>query len=335
LRIPDLIRTVRPIRPHGHFGEGTVVVETRTIGALEVSVIGLGCNNFGGRIDEARSSEVVLAALDAGVTFFDTADIYGSTQSETFIGRALAGRRDEAIIATKFGNPLPTGEHGARPEYVHRAADASLARLGVEYIDLYQLHTPDPETPIAETLGALNELIAAGKVREIGCSNFSVAQLEEAEAAIAPGQRGFVSVQNEYSLLARGAKRDVLPFCEQRGIGFLPFFPLACGMLTGKYTRGAGAPAGTRLANAPAERQERAFSDANFAVVEALTAFAVERGHSLLELAFARLIAESSIPSVIAGATSPTQVDVNVAAAGAWNLTAEEIAEIDRLAPIP
>jgi aryl-alcohol dehydrogenase-like predicted oxidoreductase len=310
-------------------------MKTRKIGSLDVTVVGLGCNNFGMRLDSARTAEVVRATLDAGVNFFDTADTYGQTKSESFMGQAFGARRDEAVIATKFGSRIDDDRKGgAKPEYVKQACDASLSRLGIDHIDLYQLHRPDPETPIAETLGALNELIAEGKVREIGCSNFSVEQLREAKAAVAPGEKGFVSVQNNFSLLLRGAKIDVIPECEAEGIGFLPFFPLFHGLLTGKYTRDADVPEGTRLAAASTERQEAVFTDRNFSIVEALAAFAEGSGHTLLELAFARLIAEPAIPSVIAGATSPSQIAANAAAAGSWTLTRDEIAEIDKLAPI-
>src|SRR5437764_6171370 len=197
----------------------------RKLGSLEVTVVGLGCNNFGMRCDEERSPKVVHAALDAGINFFDTADIYGGTKSEEFVGRALQSRRGEAVIATKFGGKIDDERHGAKPEYVRRAAEDSLRRLGTDHIDLYQLHMPDPETPIAETLGALNELVQAGKVREIGCSNFSVEQIRAAEAAVPPGGKRFVSVQNHYSLFHRDPERDVLPECERLGLAFLPYFP--------------------------------------------------------------------------------------------------------------
>src|SRR5689334_13266130 len=244
-------------------------METRSIGSLEVSVVGVGCNNFGSRIDAARADEVVHAALDAGITLFDTADIYGGTKSEQFLGAALGARRDEALIATKFGGPLDDERHGARPEYVRAAADASLQRLGTDRIDLYQVHFPDRSVPIDETLGALDELVRAGKVREIGCSNFSPSLIAKSAAASAEHDFArFVSVQNEYSLLNRAPEPDVLDACETYGLGFIPYFPLASGLLTGKYRRGATPPDGTRLANAPAERRERALSERNFDVVE-------------------------------------------------------------------
>ena len=309
-------------------------MEQRKIGSLSVSVIGIGCNNFGGRIDEARTAEVCNAALDAGINFFDTADIYGATMSEEFMGRVLKARRDEAVIATKFGVKLDD-EHlgGARPEYVKSAAEASLRRLDTDHIDLYQLHRPDPSVPIAETLGALAELVDEGKVLAIGCSNFDVDQLREAKSAVAANKAAFVSVQNDYSLLKRDADRDVLPECAAEGLAFLPFFPLFNGLLTGKYRRNEPLPEGSRLTNAAADRQATVFSDRNYEIVEALTLFAESKGHTILDLAFARLLANPAIPSVIAGATSGDQVRANAATAG-WTLSAEEIAEIDRLAPV-
>jgi aryl-alcohol dehydrogenase-like predicted oxidoreductase len=303
-------------------------MESRRIGSLEVSVVGLGCNNFGMRIGEADSARVVHAALDAGITFFDTADIYGSTESEVFLGRALAGRRDSAIIATKFGMKIDAGREGAHPDYVRRAADDSLRRLGTDRIDLYQLHQPDPAVPIADTLGALEDLVRAGKVREIGCSNASAGQLRDARAACEPGAAQFVSVQNELSLLHREAEREVLPECGRLGLKFLPYFPLASGLLTGKYRRGEPAPAETRLSQSWAAR--RFFSDDRLATVDQLTAFAQSRGRSILELAVSWLASRPIIASVIAGATSAEQVHANAGAAG-WQLTEADRAEIDRI----
>src|SRR5580692_2583986 len=283
-------------------------MEKRNIGSLEVSLVGLGCNNFGWRIDAAASARVVHAALDAGINFFDTADIYDTGRSEEFLGRALKGRRgassNPAIIATKFGMKMDDRRQGAHPDYVRQAAEDSLRRLGVERIDLYQLHQPDPATPIADTLGALNDLVRAGKVREIGCSNFSAAQLREARQAAGDGAH-FVSVQNEYSLLHRHPEADVIPECEQEGIAFPPYFPLANGLLTGKYRRGAAAPKGSR---GDAGWGPKVFTDENLAKVEKLAAFAEERGHTLLELAFSWLAAQPTVASVIAGATTPEQV---------------------------
>jgi aryl-alcohol dehydrogenase-like predicted oxidoreductase len=301
----------------------------RSIGSLRVSVVGLGCNNFGMRIDAAATERVVHAALDAGINFFDTADIYGSTKSEEFLGRALAGRRDRAIVATKFGMAVDEQRKGARPDYVTRACDDSLRRLDIDHIDLYQLHQPDPGVPIADTLGALDGLVKAGKIREIGCSNFSAEQLDEAERATKSGAARFVSVQNEYSLLHREPERAVLPACDRLGLAFLPFFPLASGLLTGKLEPGKPAPADSRLS---LPWTSRFTTDKNVRIAEALKAFAAARRHTLLELAFSWLASRQQVASVIAGATSPEQVRANAAAAN-WSLTREDLAEIDRLAP--
>ncbi len=306
-------------------------MQTRSIGSLQASVVGLGCNNFGGRIDEAATKKVVDAALESGITLFDTADIYGGTLSEEFLGRALAGRRDEALIATKFGGPIDDERKGgASASYVVQACDDSLRRLGTDRIDLYQLHFPDQTTPLEETLGALDALVRAGKVREIGCSNFSAEMIENSGRISADnGWARFVSVQNEYSLLRRGPeKQGVLAACAEHDVAFIPYFPLASGVLSGKYQRGTAPPAGTRLAGMPADRREQALSDAVMNRVEALDAWAVQRGHSLLELAFAWLLARPVVASVIAGATKPEQAVAN-AAAGAWVLTEAERAEID------
>jgi aryl-alcohol dehydrogenase-like predicted oxidoreductase len=307
-------------------------VETRRIGSLEVSAVGIGCNNFGPRLDAARTAEVVHAALDAGITFFDTAELYGEGRSEEFLGRALAGRRDEAVIATKFGYHKGHPERGGQPENVRRAVDDSLRRLGTDRIDLYQLHSPDPSVPVADTLGALDELVRAGKVREIGCSNFSVEQLREAGTAAAPGRARFASVQNEYSLLHRDPERGVLAECERQGMAFLPYYPLASGLLTGKYRRGAALPEGTRIT--AGGRYATLLTEENLDVVERLAGWAEARGRTLLELAFAWLLAHRRVASVIAGASSPEQVRANAAAA-AWRLTPEERAEVDALAPAP
>ena len=300
-------------------------METRRIGSLDVSTVGLGCNNFGRKLDEQATVAVVQAALDAGITFFDTADIYGDTKSEHFLGRALGRHRDEVVIATKFGMAVDDKRRGARPEYVHQAAEDSLRRLGTDCIDLYQLHQPDPTVPIAETLGAMNELVEAGKVREIGCSNFSVEQIREAEAAVKNGAARFVSVQNEYSLLHREPEEGVLPECERRGLAFLPFFPLASGLLSGKYRRGRPAPEGSRLAGG---RYAADLNEQNLAIVESLIEFAARRGHRLLDLAVSWLLMRPAVASVIAGATTPEQVRANAVAAD-WRLSAEDLAEID------
>lgn len=305
-------------------------METRRIGSLEVSLVGLGCNNFGWGLDEASSARVVQAAVEAGITLFDTADIYGATQSEVFLGRALAAKRRAVVIATKFGMKVDEARQGARPEYVRRAAEDSLRRLGTDYIDLYQLHQPDPTVPIADTLGALNDLVREGKVREIGCSNFSAAQLREARDAVNSGASRFVSVQNELSLLNREAEREVLPECDRLGTAFLPYFPLASGLLTGKYRRGQPAPDGTRLSQGWAA--SRFLSDARLAIVDGLTDFARSRNRSILELAVSWLASNPRVASVIAGATSPEQVRQNAAAAN-WKLTGADRAAIDKIAP--
>lgn len=302
-------------------------MDHRSVGSLRVSVVGLGCNNFGMRIDEAATERVVSTALDCGINFFDTADIYGATKSEEFLGRALAHKRSQAIIATKFGMAVDDRRKGARPEYVRQACDDSLRRLGTDHIDLYQLHQPDPAVPIAETLGAMDGLVKAGKVREIGCSNFSAEQLDEAMRATRPGAARFVSVQNEYSLLHREPEKSVLPACERLGLAFLPYFPLASGLLTGKYQRGKPAPANSRLA---LSWTSRFTTDRNVEIAERLKDFAASRGHTLLELAFSWLLTRKPVASVIAGATSPEQVQANAAAVN-WTLTKDDLAEIDRL----
>ena len=305
-------------------------METRSIGTLTVSVVGLGCNNFGGRIDEAATSRVVDSALDHGINFFDTADIYGGTKSEEFLGRILQGRRNRVLLATKFGMEVGEGKKGASPAYVHEASEDSLRRLKTDHIDLYQLHQPDPTVPIADTLGALNELVQAGKVREIGCSNFSAEQLREADAAAKDmGGARFVSVQNQYSLMHREPEAEVLPECRRLGIAFLPYFPLASGLLTGKYHKGQPVPEGTRIQ--PGGRWDKALSDESLGKVEALRAFAESRGHTLLELAFSWLAAHTEVGSVIAGATKPEQVQANARAVD-WKLSPGEMAEIDKIA---
>ncbi len=282
--------------------------------------MGLGSNNFGWRIDETRTREVVDAALDAGVTLLDTADIYGDTESEAFLGRALRGRRDRVTLATKFGKPGdPDIAGGASATYVRDAVEASLRRLGTDRIDLYQLHEPRPETPIAETLGVLDELVREGNVREVGCSNFSAAQLREADEAVAGGAR-FVCVQNELNLLDRDDLGDGLAEAERLDMAYLPYYPLASGLLTGKYRRGEAVAEGSRL-DVWFDDRERAevMTDDRFDRIEALQAFVADRGHTVLDLAFAWLLALAPVASVIAGATSPEQVLANVAA-GEWVL---------------
>jgi aryl-alcohol dehydrogenase-like predicted oxidoreductase len=304
-------------------------VETRRIGTLEVSVIGLGCNNFGWKIDESTTRRVIDASIARGINFLDTADTYGKTTSEEFIGRALEGRRTSVIIATKFGKPVDPTRTGARPEYVHQACNDSLRRLGTDYIDLYQLHAPDPTVPIADTLGALDELVKAGKVREIGCSNFSADQLREADEASRRGHLArFVSVQNHYNMLRRDDEADAIPECERLGIAYLPYFPLESGLLTGKYRLGQSAPAGTRIAEGGWLASK--FTNENLAIIERLIAFAESRKHTLLELSISWLLRYSVVASVIAGATRPDQVSTNAAAPN-WKLTPEDIEAVDEI----
>jgi aryl-alcohol dehydrogenase-like predicted oxidoreductase len=306
-------------------------MDTRTFGSLTVSVIGLGCNNFGMRMDRKETDSVVGAALDAGITLFDTADVYGGTKSEEYLGAALGTRRDEIVLATKFGAPFEGHEGGGAPHYIRSALEESLRRLGTDHVDLYQLHLPDKKTPIAETLGTLAELVAEGKVREIGCSNFDGPMLEEAEAAVVDGAPGFVSVQNQYNVLHRDAEGEVLDFCARTRTGFLPYFPLASGLLSGKYRAGEDAPEGTRLAGW-GERGKSQLTDERLGQVAALDTLARGEGHTVLELAFAWLLSHPPVASVIAGATKPEQVAANVAA-GQWTPSAEVLAEVDGIAP--
>jgi len=304
-------------------------MQKRKIGSLEVPVVGVGCNNFGMRIDEARTKEVIDAALDAGANFFDTADSYANGRSEELIGRILSGRRSEVIIATKFGQAIPGQGSGARPAYVKKACDASLKRLRTDRIDLYQLHIPDPEVPIAETLGALNELVKSGKVKAIGCSNFSAQQLREAEAAATRLKSArFVSVQNEYSLLHREPEAQVLAECARQRIAFLPYFPLKSGLLTGKYRKGQPIPEDTRVAKF--ERYRKLLTDENLDKVERLGDYARSHGHAVLDLAISWLLAHPVVACVIAGASSAQQVRANVSAAS-WGLSGADLEEIDDL----
>ena len=306
-------------------------MDARKIGSLEVSVVGLGCNNFGRRIDEARSRAVVDAGLEAGITFLDTADVYGDTRSEEYLGRILEGRRDRVVLATKFGSRIDESRPGgASSAYIRRAVEDSLRRLLTDRIDLYQLHEPDDATPLAETLEALGELVREGKVREIGCSNFTAEQVRKASDVAPPGAPRFVSVQNELSLLNRADESAVLPEAERLGLAYIPYFPLASGLLTGKYRRGERLPEGTRIAGWPADRVAELMTEETFDRIDALTRFAEERGHTLLELAFAWLLARPAIASVIAGATRPEQVALNVSAAE-WRLTEEDLAALGDL----
>jgi aryl-alcohol dehydrogenase-like predicted oxidoreductase len=302
-------------------------MDMRPLGSLQVSVVGLGTNNFGFTMAEEDVAPVVDAAIDAGINFFDTADSY--LESEARLGRALGSRRDQVLLATKFASKVGDSPGGAAPDYIRRAVERSLTQLGTDRIDLYQIHRPDPSTPIADTLGALAELVDAGKVREIGCSNFDAAQLEEAAAAVGPGKATFVSVQNHYNLLERADAGEVLPACRRLGLGYVPYFPLASGVLTGKYRRGESPAEGTRL-HKWGERAQGNLNDRTFALLDDLGKFCADRGHTLTDLAFAWLLAQSPVTSVIAGATSPDQVRAN-AAAGGWSLSSTDRAEVDQI----
>ncbi len=291
-------------------------------------MVGLGCNNFGMKIDLDATRAVLDAAIDAGITLLDTADMYGGGKSEEFMGEALQGRRERVILATKFGGMAYAAgakEPWGTRDYIMRCVEDSLKRLRTDRIDLYQMHYPDPATPIAETLATLDELVRSGKVRFVGCSNFSGDQIREAMGS--DGAR-LISAQNEWSLLNREAEKDVIPACDELGLGQLPYFPLASGVLTGKYRRGESFAADSRLATM--SYFEHFGSDENLAKADALAEFARERGHELLELAFGWLATQPSVGSVIAGATRPDQVRANAAAAG-WGLDADELAQVDRI----
>jgi len=310
-------------------------MQKRKIGAggPDVSLVGLGTNNFGGRIDLAASRLVVNKALDLGVTLIDTADAYGNKGgSEEVLGNILGARRKNIVLATKFGLPMDDAGQlrGASRRYIVQAVEASLRRLKTDWIDLYQLHRPDVQTPIEETLRALDDLVRAGKVRFIGCSNLSAAQLEEAQRESARNHiASFICCQDEYSLLERGLEKDLSPVMRKYDLSLLPYFPLASGLLSGKYKRGTPLPTGSRLANNP-PRAGNVLNDRNWQIVDALSAFAAARGHTLLELAMSWLASRPFIPSIIAGATKPEQVEQNVAAVG-WSLSVADLAEIDRI----
>ncbi|MGO4359800.1 aldo/keto reductase [Terrabacter sp. RAF57] len=302
---------------------------------LTVSTVGIGCNNFGRRLDQDGTNAVVRQALDSGITLFDTADIYGQGASEEMLGLALGSERENVVVATKFGmdmqgaNGPDWGVRGSR-RYVRKAVESSLRRLGTDWIDLYQLHRPDPQTPIDETLAALDELVREGKVRYLGSSNFTGWQVVDADwTARAAGTSRFVSAQNEYSLLERDVEDEVVPACEHVGVGLLPFFPLASGLLTGKYRRGEPAPEGTRLAGM-ADR----LGGADWDTIEALEAYAAQRGLRPIDVAIGGLAAQPAVASVIAGATRPEQVVDNVRA-GLWEPTVEDLAEIDAVTTPP
>jgi aryl-alcohol dehydrogenase-like predicted oxidoreductase len=299
---------------------------------IAVTVAGLGCNNFGMRIGAAASARVVHAALDLGVNFFDTADVYGMGESERHLGAALKGRRSEAVVLTKFASPADPEhpEHrGASPEHVRRAIEASLRRLQMDHVDVYMQHRPDPEVPVEATAEALNRLVEEGKVRSIASSNFTGWQVADADwTSRSRGFARFVAAENRYSLLDRSAERELLSACRRFGVSMIPFFPLASGLLTGKYSRGEAPPEGTRLALSP--RAAEALTDRNFDVVEALASFAAGRGVSMTAVALGWLASRPEVVSVIAGATSPEQVAANVEAT-AWTPGEDDLAEIDRI----
>jgi aryl-alcohol dehydrogenase-like predicted oxidoreductase len=303
------------------------VVRLRRLGVEgpEVSAVGLGCNNFGLRVDLGGARAVVDAALEAGVTLFDTADTYGDGNSERFLGEVLRGRRDRVVLATKFGGRL-VGRGGGSRDHISKAIEASLQRLRTDYVDLYQYHVPDGETPFEETFGALDELVREGKVRYAGHSNLTAPQIEEVDEMCR--RHGFarpVSAQNEYSLVERGVEKELLPTCARLGLGVLPYFPLASGLLTGKYRRGQERPQGTRLSS-----RDDVFTDETFDRLEALEQFAAQRGLTLLQVAVGGLLAQPAIASVIAGATKPEQVRANAASAD-WEPTSEDVAALNAL----
>lgn len=310
-------------------------MELRNLGdsGLKVSAVGLGCNNFGGRLDLEATRKVVHRALDRGITLFDTADTYGNRGgSETQLGEILGERRKDIVLATKFGMAMDDAglRKGGSRRYVMRAVEDSLARLRTDWIDLYQLHTPDAATPIEETLRALDDLVTQGKVRYLGCSNFAGWQVADADwTARVAGLNRFVSAQNEYSLLVRDIETELVPAMQRFGLGLLPYFPLAGGLLTGKYRRGAPLPPQSRLTDTP-RSADRFLTERNWSRTEALAAYFEPRGRTLLDVAFAWLASRPTVASVIAGATRPEQIDANIAAAGV-RLAPDELAEIDRL----
>ncbi len=309
-------------------------MEYRRLGrsGLVVSAVGLGTNNFGGRCDRAQSEAVVHHALELGITCVDTADMYGRGQSEEFIGGAIKGHRQDVILATKFAGPMGEApmQRGTSRRYTYDAVAASLRRLDTDYIDLLQIHFPDPETPIEETLRALDDLVHAGMVRYLGCSNFKAWQIVEAQwAARAEHLTPFISAQNRYNLLDRSIEAEVIPACLKYGLGVLPYPPLAGGFLTGKYQPGAPPPSGARLA-AGGRQAEQTLSEGNFSVLQELQHFADSRGRTVLDVAIAWLVAQPTAGSVIAGATKPEQLDANVAA-GDWKMSADEVAEVAQI----
>lgn len=300
-----------------------------------MSEVGLGCNNFGTRCDERQTLAVVNAAIDVGVNFFDTADVYGKGLSEEYLGKALGRLRDEVIVASKFGHPMSgdPGRAGSSPEWIRKAIDGTLKRLGSDYVDLYQAHVPDAGVPIEETLGALTQLVSDGKVRAIGCSNYSGEQIDSAmRASEERGLARFISAQNHYNLLVRDAERDVLPACVRHGLGQLPYFPLASGLLSGKYRMGSEPPKNSRLGAMPDDRRRQLLSDERLDLVERLIGFAASIERSLLELAIGWLLSKSVIASVIAGATSADQARANaMAAALRLRLAPDQLSELESL----
>ena len=298
---------------------------------LMVSVVGVGCNAFGARIDQSQTNVVVGTAIDAGITLFDTADTYATGESESMLGTALGSRRDDVVVATKFGMDMHGAngpDWGARASrrYARRAVEASLRRLGTDHIDLYQIHTPDAITPIEETLEAMSEMVTEGKVRYIGCSNFTAWQLIDADwTARTGGTQRFVSAQNEYSLYNRTAELELVPAAQQIGVSILPYFPLAYGLLTGKYSRDTSAPSGTRL-----EQQSHRLDNADFDRIEPLETYAKERGIGILDVAIGGLAAQPAVASVIAGATRPEQIESNVRA-GSWEPSADDLVTLDEI----
>ena len=315
-------------------------MELRTLGnsGLRVSLVGLGCNNFGWRIDVEASRQVVHKALDLGITLLDTADVYGDGQSEDMLGQILGPRRKDVVLATKFASLLGGAQGGPVTSrgYMMSAVEASLKRLRTDWIDLYQVHWPDPRTPMEETLRGLDDLVRSGKVRYIGLSNHPAWKVADAQWIARENRlNSFVSCQDEYSLLVRGVERELVPAMRQFGLGLLPYFPLASGLLTGKYQKGAALAADSRFASASMGRLgNRYMTDANWPIVEKLTDFAKARGHAILDLAMSWLAANPTVSSVIAGATKPDQLEQNVKAIG-WALGADELAEIDKITAKP
>ncbi len=313
---------------------GTSIMKTRTLGSsgLRVSEIGIGCNNFSARLDLEGTRAVVDSAIELGITLFDTADVYGGTGSETFLGKLLGARRKEIVLATKFSMPVSAEARmrGASRHYIMHAVEASLTRLNTDWIDLYQVHQPDPQTPIEETLRALDDLIRQGKVRYIGLSNFSAWSVVDAQwTARHLGLNRLISCQDQYSMLERDIEKDLVPAMRAQGLGLLPYYPLAGGFLSGKYRRNAPPPSDTRLGKRP-EFAKRYLTEAYWNRLDRLAAFAEARGHTLLELAFAWLLAQDVIASVIAGASKPEQLAANVKAAE-WRLGADELTEVEKL----